>query len=492
MSRGRYIYRPMNTPYFPAWRRKLAALGRQTARAQRQSPVEIEALCGGFLSAHALKAPVDGTRRRRRVFFLSRVFWCFLWQVLQPRTSCRAVVRQVQAFCETERSLFDENTSAYCQARGRLPLVCLQQALRESAAAADRLSWQGIPGWTRPIKVVDASSVRLPDTDENRKAYPYPTGQRPGCGFPVMQFCGLYSLTSGAILNTVQSPWFAHEVPLLRSLWPELKRGDILMGDRAFGAYTLLALLPLHGVDVVSRLHQGRRFRPRHGRRIGPGEWLVTWLKSPQRPDYLTPEEWAAVPESITVRIIHIRVQEKGFRTQELWISTTLSDPIAYPAEQIARLYRRRWTMELCFRDLKTTMGMEELRCRTPAMVHKELLAFLIAHNFMRCLIAQAASTHQVCRTRISFKGAVDAARSFYQAMRLARSRRHANHLYRRLLEILARDLIPLRPGRYEPRAVKRRPKPYQRLTKARHFFREVPHRGKRIQQKPGRKPRLS
>jgi Transposase DDE domain len=482
----------MNTPYFPAWRRKLAAVGQRTGCCRQPSPVEIEAQCRAFLSPRALKAPDDGKRRRRRVFFLSRVFWCFLWQVLQPRTSCRAVVRQVQACCETERRTFDESTSAYCQARRRLPVGCLQQALADSAQTADRFSFQGIEGWTRPVKVVDASSVRLPDTPQNRKVYPYPSGQRPGCGFPVMQFCGLYSLSSGAILNTVSSPWSAHEVPLLRSLWLELQSGDILMGDRAFGAYTLLALLPLRGVDVVSRLHQGRRFRPRHGRRIGPGEWLATWRKPPQRPDYLTEEEWAAVTESITVRIIHIRIQEKGFRTQELWISTTLLDPIAYPAEQIARLYRRRWDMELCFRDLKTTMGMEELRCRTPAMVHKELLAFLIAHNFMRCLIAQAASAHQVCRTRISFKGAVDAARSFHQAMRLARSQRHARRLYRRLLEILARDLVPLRPGRYEPRAVKRRPKPYQRLTKARHHFREVPHRGKRIQKKPGRKPRLS
>ena len=180
------------------------------------------------------------------------------------------------------------------------------------------------------------------------------------------------------------------------------------------------------------------------------------------------------------MRILHVRVQQKGFRTTELWLSTTLLDPIAYPAEQITNLYLRRWDMELCFRDLKTTMGMEELRCRTPDMVHKELLAFLVAHNLMRCLIAQAASAHQMCRTRISFKGAVDATRSFYPAMRLARSRRHARRLYRRLLEILALDLVPRRPGRLEPRAVKRRPKPYSRLTQPRHLYRELPHRGKK------------
>ncbi len=264
------------------------------------------------------------------------------------------------------------------------------------------------------------------------------------------------------------------------------------MGDRSFGAYVLLALLPLRGVDVVSRLHQGRCFDRRGAKRLGPGEWLLTWHKLPKCPIYLTPEEWNDVPETITVRILHIRFQQKGFRTQELWISTTLLAPVTYPAERIAQLYYRRWQMELCFRDLKTTMGMEELRCRTPTMAHKELLAFLIAHNFMRVLIAQAATTHQVERTRNSFKGTVDAARRFYQALRVARSKRQARRLYSRLREILARDLVPLRPGRYEPRAVKRRPKPYQRLIKARHLFREVPHRGKRIQKKPGRNPRLS
>ncbi|MDI6774642.1 MAG: transposase, partial [Verrucomicrobiota bacterium] len=151
---------------------------------------------------------------------------------------------------------------------------------------------------------------------------------------------------------------------LFKDLWADLRPGDILMGDRPFGVYVLLALLPLRGIDVVSRLHQGRRFNRRHAKRIAPSQWLVTWCRPQKRPDYLTEEEWATVPGTLTVRIIHARVQEKGFRTRELWISTTLLDPIAYPAERIAQLYRRRWDMELCFRDLKTTMGMEDLRYR--------------------------------------------------------------------------------------------------------------------------------
>jgi hypothetical protein len=466
----------MNTPYFPAWRRKLAAVDRRVARCRQQSAVELESQCRNFLSEHSLQPPKDGKKRRACVFELSRVFWCFLWQAIQPRTSCRAVVRQIQAFCETQRRPIDESTSAYCQARMRLPLRCMRQALRDSAQSADRLSRQGVPDWKRAIKVFDATTARLADTDANRELYPYPSGQRLGCGFPVMKVLGMYSLASGAILQAVLAPWSVHDMRLFQDLWSDLQPGDIAMGDRAFGAYLGMAMLPLRGVDVVTRLHQSRQFNPRKAEKIGPSDWLVTWTR-PKRPDYLSEEQWAAVPEQITVRIIHVRVHIKGFRTKELWLSTTLLDPIAYPAEQIAQLYLRRWDMELCFRDLKTTMGMEELRCQSPAMVEKELLAFLIAHNFIRCLIAQASTTHQIPRTRISFKGAVDAARSFHQAMRLAKSRRHALQLHRRLLEILAADLLPLRPGRSEPRAVKRRPKNYQRLTKPRHCFKEVPHR---------------
>jgi hypothetical protein len=484
----RYIYRPMNTPYFPAWRRRLAAVKRRCTRSHTASPVDIEAQCDRFLATGTLK-PED--KLRRRVFFLDRVFWCFIWQVLQPHTSCRAVVRQVQAFCENDGMRIDESNSAYCQARSRLPTRCLEQALEDSARSAERLA-DGIPGWTRPVKVVDATSVQLPDTPQNRLCYPYPSGQRPGCGFPVMQVCGLYELGSGAMLACVRSAWFVNEARLFCELWGKLKAGDVLMGDRAFGSYLTMATLPLRGVDVLCRLHQGRRFSPAQGTRLGPGEWLVNWTKSYNRPDHVSNEEWDALPMQIAVRIIHVRVRNKGFRTQELWLSTTLLDTSRYPAAAIAALYLRRWDMELSFRDLKTTMGMEQLRCRTPQMAHKELLAFLIAHNFIRCLIAQAASVHHVCRTRISFKGAVDAARSFHQAMRLARSKRQRSQLHQRLLEILARDLVPHRPGRYEPRAVKRRPKPYSRLTKPRHLYREVPHRGKRVQKKPGRKPRLT
>jgi hypothetical protein len=418
---------------------------------------------------------------RDRIFDLSLVFWCFIWQVLQPRTSCRAVVRHVQAFCETGGRRIDENSSAYCQARQRLPVACIQHALEESARAADSLVPQGVPGWSRPVKVVDGTSVQLADTGKNRARYPYASGQKPGCGFPVMKVLALYSLASGAILKTVQAIWSASDYTLFRQIWAHLLPGDVIMGDRAFCSYEAFASLPLQGVDIVCRMHQTRIFNRHEATKIGPNDWLATWkrLKVCKLKRSMASQDIARLPASIAVRIIHVKATAKGFRTKELWIATTLLDPVAYPAERIAQLNFRRWSLELCFRDLKTTMGMEVLRCQTPDMVHKELLAFLVAHNFIRCLIAQSAHSHSTPINRISFKGTVDASRSFFQAMRLSRSVRHANLLYRRFLEILARDRVPHRPDRREPRAVKRRPKSFQLLTKPRHLFKECPHRSR-------------
>jgi hypothetical protein len=467
------------TPFFSMMRRKLAALGRRTAKNNRnQTMLEMQAHCGEFIRKETLLLPETGKGSRKRKFDFSLVFWCFIWQMLRPGSSCRAVVRHVQATFEDENMHYDENTSGYCQARMNLPEAWMQQALEDSSCAAEKLSTQGIQGWNRPVKVVDGTSVQLADTAKNRAVYSYPSGQRPGCGFPTMGVLALYSLNSGAILTHVKDKWSAHDYRLFRQVWPHLQSGDIVLGDRAFGSYEGMALLPLQGIDMVIRHHQRRSFNRRKAMKIGDDDWLVTWVRPKYRKKQLMPlDEWIKLPTEIIVRIIHIKVKAKGFRTKELWISTTLLDHVAYSAEKIAALYLRRWELELCFRDLKTTMGMEKLRCLSPEMVHKELLAFLIAHNFIRCVIAKASTTYDCSRTRISFKGTLDASRSFIQAIRQARSKREARRLYDRLLEILASDAVPFRPNRLEPRAVKKRPKNYQRLTKPRHIFMEIQHR---------------
>ena len=464
----------METPSFPAFRSQFGGLKRRVRRVRSATLCQLEEQLGRWIPDKLLAPAKEGANSRDRIFSLRRTFWCFLWQVLTPDTSCREVVRQVQAlFGLRARGRVDEDTGAYCQARGRLPRERLEQALGASAKSADRLS----PLAGRPVKVVDATSVQLPDTAANQKKYPQPSGQKPGCGFPVMQIVALFSLASGAIPKVVTDALDPHELSLFQRLWSALKPGDILLADRAYSAYLLLGQLAQRGMDGIMRLHQRRRVDWRKGKRLGRNDRLFQWRKGAVRPKYLSAEEWAQVAETMTVRVVRFVLPRKGYRTRRVSLVTTLLDPQAYPLEALAELYRRRWRLELCFRDLKTTMGMEHLRCQSPAMARKELLAYLIAHNLIRCLMAQAAARHTVDLERVSFKGSVDAARQYSGAMAQARNPETRKRLHDELLQNLARDLVPDRPGRREPRAVKRRPKPYPLLNEPRHEFQETPHR---------------
>ena len=225
----------MQTPFFPALRPRLAARGRRTAQTVRQATLaQLQEQLRDFLPAPLLASEDEGPNSRERVFSLRLTFECFLWQMLKPKTSCREVVRQVQAlFCLHGRGPVDEGDSAYVQARQRLPRERLEKALAATAQAADRRVGSTGPLQGRPIKVADGSTTPLADTSKNQKRYPQPTSQKKGCGFPVMKFVALFSLTSGAILHVMLSSLRHHDLRLLRGLWEQLKKGDILLGDRA-------------------------------------------------------------------------------------------------------------------------------------------------------------------------------------------------------------------------------------------------------------------
>jgi hypothetical protein len=225
-------------------------------------------------------------------------------------------------------------------------------------------------------------------------------------------------------------------------------------------------------VDLISRVLI-RKIDGRCGKRLGKQDRLVVWKKGLFKPAYLTPEPWAALPEQITVRVLKIKISRKGCRTQELTLVTSLLDPLPYPVEEVAAAYLRRWRLELGLDDLKTTMGMDTLPCLSPEMVARELLAFMVAHNWLRWVMTQAAREHQVDLSRISFPGALDALRHFATAMAQAKTAKIRREIWADLLRTLADDLVPERPGRREPRAVKKRPKPYPRLNKPRRQFRE-------------------
>ena len=471
----------MHTPFFPDFRPRLAALGRRTAQTLRQATLaQLQQRLRDFLPAPLLSATDEGPNSRERVFSLRLTFECFLWQMLQPQTACREVVRQVQALCRLNGwAPIAKGDSAYIQARLRLPRERLEQALAATAlAAATRV---GPPGALqgRPVKVVDGSTTQLADTRKNQQRYPQPSTQKKGCGFPVLKLAVLFCLNSGAVLNVVWGSLHHHDLRLFRQLWDQLKADDILLGDRAYGEYTTVAALPTHGVDVVARLHQKRKVDFRKARRLGKNDGLFVWTKGCQQSKILTAAEWAALPAQITVRIVRFTATIRGFRARRVTLVTTLLDPKAYPAQELAALYARRWRLELCLRDLKTTLGMDQLRCKSPDMAEKELLAYLVAHNLIRCVMAEAVAQHSVDLERISFKGTVDALRQYSAAIAQARNRKLRNQLWDDLLLNLAHDLVPLRPGRREPRAVKRRPKPYPLLNQPRNKFVEISHRSR-------------
>jgi len=478
----------MHTPFLPALRPCLAPLGKHSARFTRSirqaTLAQVEQSFSSALAPGLLRQNPSQDYSRERVFTLARTFWCWIWQVLQANTSCREVVRQVQALFAIHGRRVDECTSAYCQARSKLSLGLLQKIL---AAASHQLQ-QRAPDSSllggRPLRVVDASGVRLPDTPKNRAAFPPPKNQPKGTGFPYLKVAVLFSLQTGAILAHSLGSLLQHELRLFLGLRQWLKPGDIVVADRAYGVYLVAALLQLLGVDLIARLPNSRNLDFRKAAKsLGSMDAQFVWNKPNQPSPLLSLSDWLALPGPITVRVLRRHIHRPGFRIRKLTVVTTLLDPVLYPAEQILEAYLRRWRLEMCFDDLKTTLQMAQLSCQTPRMVHKELLVFLTAHNFLRWIMLQAAQDQGIAPERISFKGCLDGFRQFNQAW--ARIGKGNNRLKKRpklwaiFLETLCRDLVPERPGRQEPRAVKRKLK-YPHLNKSRRLYREPPGRRQR------------
>lgn len=422
-------------------------------------------------------APGPGQRRRR--FPVAVTFWAFLSQTLNPVSPCRDVLRKVQAWCAAHKAVIpDTNTGGYCKARQRLDskkLRSLHQhtALRLQQRVTSSQLWQG-----RRVKVVDGTGVSMPDTPANQKVFPQPSSQKRGCGFPVAKIVGCFCLASGALLDWVEDIVTKHECGLLPRLWHVFDPGDILMTDRGFCSYAVVTTLAGRGVDTVMRLHQMRRKDFRQGKYIGKNERLVTWEKPQQPRTGTSPSEWELLPESIRLRYVKITITIPGFRTREIILVTTLTDPVEVPAQALGELYLRRWSVELFFRDIKITLGMDVLRCLAPEMVKKEIIMHAITYNLIRSLMQEAAALYQVDLTRISFKGTVDTLRQWSHALNAAGEKpRILARLKTQLLELLAEDLVPLRPDRTEPRAKKRRPKNHQFLTKPRRDMVVTAHR---------------
>jgi Transposase DDE domain len=407
---------------------------------------------------------------RDRLFSPFVTLWVFLSQVLDPDHSCRAAVARLCAWRAAQQlPPCAPDPSAYCKARGRLPEGVLSRLTRvtgrrlHSHMPAPWL-WNG-----HPLKVVDGSCASMPDTEANQQEYPQPNSQKPGLGFPIVRMVVLFSLTVGTVLDAALGRYSGKqtgETALFHTLQDNLEAGDILLADRYYSSYWEVAFVRQRGADMVCRLHQRRRVDFRRGRRLGPDDHVVTWRR-PTRPDWLDEATYAALPDTLTIREVRVRVAIAGFRTKVLDVATTLLDADATSHSDVALLYRLRWYAELDLRALKQTLQMDILRGQTPAMVRKEIWTHLLAYNLIRGQMAEAARAAGLYPVQLSFKGAVQAVNAFAGWMWTAGAEALAA-VCQRLREVIGRCRLEERPNRSEPRARKRRPKNYRLLNEPR------------------------
>jgi DDE family transposase len=457
----------------------------QAIRAAVQSQVEQLRQHNGLPLTPALADPDPDPRHapdgrlilpRQRLFTPMVTLWTFLAQIFCPDHSCRqALLRLIAHRAARGESIPSEDTGGSCKARQRLPEAVLADATRQAAEAlqdaADPLwLWKG-----RHVQLVDGTTISMPDTPENQRAYPQSRSQKPGVGFPIARLVALISLATGAVLDLAMGPYQGKETgetALFRQLWDRLRRGDLILGDCYFGSYFGLAPLVERGVDALVRMHQRRKYDFGLGQLLGVEDHIVEWTK-PERPAWMSVGEYAALPATLRVRELRLKIGVAGFRVQELVLVTTLLDAELYTAAELGALFRQRWNIELDLRAIKSVMQMDVLRCETPEMVRKEVWVHLLGYNLIRKLMSDAAAVQGCAPRELSFTGALQTFRAFHTVMELV-DEELREPLRAVMLEMIGRQRVGDRPDRVEPRAVKRRPKPHDLLNKPRAEARKL------------------
>ena len=395
---------------------------------------------------------------RERQFPPTVTLAMFLGQIMSADGSCQnAVNGTIVARLLAGMSPGSVNTSGYCQARRRLPQEMVSTLARQSGAL---LSDQTPPAWLwqgRQVKLVDGTTVSMPDTAENQARFPQHGQQEPGVGFPLARLVGVIALSNGAVLDAGIGPYQGKgtgEHGLFRGLKRCFVDGDVMLADSYFCSYFLIADMRRRGVDVLFEQHGARITDFRRGEPLGVRDHLVWWFK-PAKPDWMSVEEYRGYPDEIKVREVNVG--------KKVLVSTFLSSRKT-PKAALEELYWQRWNVELDLRNIKTTLGMEVLSCKTPPMCEKEFWAYLLAYNLIRLLMAQAALQADVLPRQLSFKHTLQIWVAWSQRQFLSGSGEDTATLFKLIAQVRVAD----RPGRAEPRAVKRRPKPYPRLDKPR------------------------
>ena len=397
--------------------------------------------------------------------------WAFLSQVLfkDEQRSCAAAVGRVVVLLVALGKELSDNTGAYCRARAKLPEAVLRRLAYDVADGSER----SIPGewrWKdRDVKMVDGTTMSMPDTKANQAEYPQHTAQKKGLGFPIVRMVVLLSLATAMVSGMALGPYSGKETgetALLRELFKRLVAGDIILGDRYYCSYFLIILLLELGVDIVTRQHQLRTTDFRQGERLGKRDHLVIWPR-PAKPDWMDQATYDRMPESLRVRELEVRVEQPGFRTAALVIVTTLTDAETYTSEDLAELYHQRWLVELDIRAIKVTLGIDVLRCKWPEMVRREIWTALLAYNLIRKTMLESAKSASKSPRQLSFTAALQKIAASWVTLPLLEVTAAAAVIDAHLSHLESHQ-VGHRPNRVEPRAIKRRPKPHKLLTKPR------------------------
>ena len=465
-----------------AKRKKQAAIAKIRTQLQRSSLSGYAVLFSEVLSSDFLDG-IDATQRKR-LYGNIPIFWAWLAQILEQNSSCSRGLGLIQSWYHALKLPSPTgDTSAYCKARKKLSLDFLKAVFdrvntRLEALVTDDDLWNGLM-----LKAIDGSSVQLMDTIENQEVYPQHTSQKPGCGFPTMGVAGLVNLSHGGWINFIPHSWNVGDAKIANRCLPYLYENDLLLADRAYCSYELIAKVTTgRKSNVLFRLHQRRHEQLNwdEGEEINDYERVITWSKPTNRPkgSELNKEEWKALPKTMKVRLIKMFFEARDGTMKELVVVTNLLDHKKYDGLEMIDLYARRWEIEVQFRDVKTTMRMEQFTVKTPEMAHKTLYVMMIAYNLLRYLMKKAAREAGKPSHHMSFKATLDLVCSSHESFRqVAATPRKERKKRNGFIIALATKVLNIRPYRQEPRAVKRRPKGYQLLTQPRGEFKEIPHR---------------
>ena len=485
------------SPFLPGISSKLS--GRQRRRQLEEFRIRRQELRARSLADYATLfssiLPMESmeeisAHKRSRLFPESVTFWAWVSQLIEGNASCAKAITLVQSwYCSAGLPSPSVTTSSFCRGRQRLSKDFLDGADALIKTYSDARLESSHRWYGHRLKAIDGTTFKLLDTPENQAVYPQPSGQAPGCGFPVMGAVGVLDLATGRLEDFVTHRDRTHDAVGMYRLMDCFASGDVVIADRAFCSYESMAMLLQRDAHSVMRLHQMRHraLDWRQGRKIDHDSRLVIW-KKPPRPGKsgISRAEWEALPDSMEVRLVRVKGTGRDGKPRTMILATTLLEECAYPTEEIALLYAERWKIEVKFRDIKSTMNLDILRVKSPDMAHKTLRMIQICYNLIKALQLEAIRGEDVILDEIGFKGTLDVIVEFRSRFRHLQNRprllaRRLREVEERIVErlLLIRPNRPNRPNRSEPRAMKRRPKLYQLMTRPRAEFAEIKHRSR-------------